>query len=141
GMGTEAVISRSLIDAAVEQLGLVRGAESRTPGELVPYEQLALDFLIDAEGLRLQGRSAIGGQGTVLVDSYSRLLSAYDPYPRPVVTLLRALVPQSQVQVPASRQTDWLMRYLPLPDVTAAQGTAPPMPQARLRLNTQTWSR
>ncbi|MEE8452203.1 MAG: hypothetical protein V3R99_09820 [Thermoguttaceae bacterium] len=139
-MGTRAVIGRSLIDAAVEQLGLVRGLESRTPGDLVPYEQLALAFLIDAEGLRLQGRSAVGGPGTVLVDRYGRLLSTSDAYPRPVVALLRALVPQSEVQVPATRQTDWLMRYLPIPDVTPPPTTDPPPPQVRLHFNAETRS-
>lgn len=137
-IGSRHVISRSLIDAAVEQLGLVRGGESRTPGDLVPYEQLSLSFLIDAEGLRLQGRGPAGGPGVVLADRYSHLLSTTNPYPRPVVALLRALVPQSEVQVPATRQTDWLMRYLPVPDVIGLRPTDPPVPQVRLGFRPQT---
>jgi len=140
-VGTRAVIGRSLIDAAVEQLGLVRGPEPRTPGDLVPYEQLALAFRIDSEGLQLQGCSAIGGPGIVLVDRYSHLLSTSSDTYRPVVALLRALVPQSEVLVPAARQTDWLMRYLPIPDVTAPRTTALPLPQAGLYFNQETRSR
>ena len=48
----------------------------------------------------------------------------------PVAALVQALVPDSRVQVPATRQTDWLLRALPLPDVQA--GDAQSAPHARL---------
>jgi len=135
------VISRSLIDAAVEQLGLVRGAESPVPGELVPYEQLAAGFLIDARGLQLQGgcspsghRSEVLAAGAILVDRQGRLLGEPVVQPQPVVALVRTLVPASQHQVPATRQTDWLIGHLPVPQVVPPADARPVVPQARLRL-------
>jgi hypothetical protein len=135
------VISRSLVDAAVAQLGLVRGAEPQTPGELVPYEQLAAGFLIDARGLQLQGGCAASGNrhespvaGTILADRQGRLLGEPAVQPQPVVALVRTLVPASQHQVPATRQTDWLIGHLPVPQVVPPAGTRPGLPQARLRL-------
>jgi hypothetical protein len=128
------VISRSLLDAAVEQLGLDAGAEPKASGDLVPYEQLALAFLINSSGLELQGRCSAAGFGAILVDRYRRLLSEPAVQLQPVVALLRTLVPASEVQVPATRQTDWLMRRLPVPQVVAPRQSEPLMPQARVRL-------
>ena len=135
------VISRSLIDAAVEQLGLVRGVEPQTPGELVPYEQLAAGFLIDARGLRLQGGCSGAGHrsealvaGTILADRQGPLLGEPVVQPQPVVALVRTLVPASQHQVPATRQTDWLIGHLPVPQVVPPADARPEQPQARLRL-------
>jgi hypothetical protein len=135
------VISRSLIDAAVEQLGLVLGAEPQTPGELVPYEQLAVGFLIDARGLQLQGgcseaghRSEAVAAGTILADRQGRLLGEPVVQPQPLVALVRTLVPASRHQVPATRQTDWLIGHLPVPQVVPPAGARPAVPQARLRL-------
>jgi hypothetical protein len=158
------VVSRSLIDAAVEHLGLVRGGGGYeqmpyppTAGELqglgdpVPYEQLALAFLIDSRGLRLQGACSASGHrsqalvaGAVLVGRQGRLLSEPAPEPRPVLALLRTLLPASEVQVPAAPQTDWLIAHLPVPrplgriskvpyrwEVPPAGGR-PGLPQARL---------
>ena len=136
------VISRSLIDAAVEQLGLVRGVEPQTPGELVPYEQLAAGFLIDARGLQLQGGCSPSGHrseglvaGAILADRQGRLLGEPVVQPQPVVALVRTLVPASQHQVPATRQTDWLIGHLPVPQVVPPAGARPAVPQARLRLH------
>ena len=129
------VISRSLIDAAVEQLGLARGAEPEAPGDLVPYGQLALAFLIDSRGLQLQGACSASAPGAILVDRQGRLLGEPVLQPQPVVALLRTLVPASEVQVPAVRQADWLIGLLPIPEIVPledAQRAVPP--QARLRL-------
>jgi hypothetical protein len=53
---------------------------------------------------------------------------------------VRTLVPQSAVQVPASRQTDWLLQHLPLPEVVPLPGTGSDPPTAHLRLP-ETWRR
>jgi hypothetical protein len=47
-------------------------------------------------------------------------------------------VPDSQTQVPATRQTDWLLNLLPIPDVLPHDPGAPPeaklhLPDAALR--------
>jgi hypothetical protein len=135
------VISRSLIDAAVEQLGLVRGEEPQAAeprGDPVPYEQLALALLIDSRGLQLQGRCAVPGtgrtvaRGTILVGRQGRLLDGPTWQSRPAVALLRTLVPAHEVQVPATRQTDWLVGHLPLPRAVPPAGALIGLPQARL---------
>jgi hypothetical protein len=128
------VISRSLMDAAVARLSLQRGVPPSRPGELVPYQQLMLALVLDAEGVRLQGRSLAGGQGTILADAGGRLLGEPALQRQPVAALLQTLVPQSEVQVPATRQSDWLMRHLPLPRVVPPPGTEMALPHAQLRL-------
>lgn len=118
------LVSRSLLDASVESLGLERGAEPRSPGTLVPYEQLAASFQIDSGGLRVRGSCPVPGRGTVMVDHFSRLLAepAARGQPIPVGALVRTLVPGGGVPVPATRASDWLMRVLPLPEAAPDAG-------------------
>lgn len=118
------IISRSLIQAAVEQLALARGADPNTPGELVPYEQLAADFLLSSKGIQLRGRCAGIGPGSVLIDRYCRLLGDPPAAPQPVESLLRLFVAEGRQQIPASRQSERLLRVLPVPDVQVPSITA-----------------
>jgi len=127
------VISRSLIDAAAAQLALVCPTDTSTLDDLIPYEQLALECVLDAAGLSLQGRCD-AGRRMVLVDRRRCLLGEPPAEPQPVVALLRTLVPQNELQVPATRQTDWLMRCLPVPEVVYPKGDAMSPPSARVRL-------
>ena len=138
GPGT---IDRSLLAAAVDRLGLVDGAEPLPAGELVPYQQLAFSATLDAQGLRLYGRCAAAEPGTILSDGRHQLLGeSPQQQPAPVVALVRTLVPQSAVQVPASRQTDWLLQHLPVPEVMPVPGAEAVPPHARVRLH-DTWQR
>ncbi len=122
------VISRSLIDAAVAQLGLVRGAGQPAWGDLVPYEQLALAFWIDSRGLQLQGRCSASVPGPILVGRQGALLGHPALQSKPVAALLRTLVPASRHQVPATRQTDWLMGHLPVPQIESPADGQPGVP-------------
>jgi hypothetical protein len=56
-----------------------------------------------------------------------------------VVQIVRMLVPASQVQVPASRETDALVRRLPVPSLMppVPGDRAQPEPSARLRVKLQ----
>ena len=128
-------IARSLLTAAVDRLGLVPAAEPLPDGDLVPYQQLALAATLDAQGLRLQGRCDAAEHGIILSDGRHRLLGEPQQQPTPMVALVQTLVPQSAVQVPASRQTDWLLSHLPVPEVMPLPGaeTAPPHATLRLR--------
>jgi hypothetical protein len=49
-------------------------------------------------------------------------------------------VPQSAVQVPASRQTDWLLHHLPVPVVLPPPGAEAVPPIARAHLPDE-WKR
>lgn len=111
------VVSRSLINSAVERLALTRGAEPNTPGEFVPYEQLSTAFLLNSKGLQLQGRCSGVGPGSILIDRYCRLLGDPVMQPKPVSALLQMLVSTGDQQVPASRQSERLLRLLPLPEL------------------------
>ena len=130
GPGT---IDRSLLAAAIDRLSLVAGKEPPPGGDCIAYEELSLCATFDAHGLRLCGRCNAAKPGTILSDGRDCLLGE-PSQPQPVAALVQTLVPQSAVQVPASRQTDWLLRHLPVPEVMPPPGTEAIPPQARLRL-------
>lgn len=111
---------RALLDAAVEDLGLVRGVEPDDDADPVPYEQLAFVVQIGPEGLRIRGACPVPGPGSVMVDPHSRLLAEPDArsQPAPVGALVRMLASRGGTGVPATRQAEWLMRLLPLPQGT-----------------------
>ncbi len=124
-------ISRSLLVAAVERLRMVPGAE---PGELDPlvaYDRLALSFRIDPHGLQLQGACPPAGCGTVLAKDSRMVLAEPRSQPVPVAALIQTFAPPGAVQVPATRQTDWLMRRLPVPEAFPLHTAAAPSPAAR----------
>jgi hypothetical protein len=110
------VISRSLLAAAVERLGLTRGGDPSTPGDLVPYEQMAIAFLLNRQGLRVQGGCPTGGVGSILVDRYTRLLCDPPVQPIPAAALVQTLAPFDSLLVSANRQSQQLLQLLPLPD-------------------------
>lgn len=130
GPGT---IDRSLLAAAVDRLNLVAVKKSSPAGEGIAYEELALSANFDAKGLRLCGRCSSTAPGTILRDGRDCLLGE-PSQPQPMAALVQTLVPQSMVQVPASRQSDWLIRHLPVPEVIPLPGAETVPPQARVRL-------
>ncbi len=124
------VISRSLLAAAVVHLHLTRGPAPEPSGTLFPYEELALKFVINSAGIALRGQCQ-GSVGTILQSHDGVLLAEAAGPSGPVVALLRMLVPESEVQVPATRESDWLAARLPLPQVMPPPDQPP---QGRLRL-------
>ena len=120
-----------MIVAAAERLKLTPGADTARLRDLVSYEELSADFEIDASGLSLAGRCST--PGAIMVDRSGTLLGNPASQPQPVVALLRTLVPANEVQVPATDQTDRLMRLLPVPPIELPEGEATP-PTARLRI-------
>ena len=129
-------ISRSLLVAANERLGLVLGPAPIPPGDRVPYEELAMSIVLDANGLRLRGLCTTAEPGTILSDGRNRLLGEPPRGSQPVAALVQALVPESVVQVPACRQADWLLHHLPVPEAVPPGGEAV-LPTARLHLPDQ----
>lgn len=115
-------IDRSLLTAAVECLGLTPAADELPTGNLVSFDQLALLATLDARGLRLGGRCKEVEKGTILSCGGNRLLGE-PTQSAPAVALARMLVPESALEVPASRQTDRLLRFLPVPDVMPVPGS------------------
>jgi len=114
-------IDRALLDAAARELAMM-SAPAADPSAVVPYEQLALAFVLGADGLQVYGRTT-AARGVVLMGS-DRWLLAQAPsskQPRPIAALVRTLSQPSRSQVPATREADRLMRRLPPP-----RGAAPP---------------
>jgi hypothetical protein len=115
-------ISTALLNSAVEFLGMRRAiAESQTSG-LRSFDELAADFTLDAGGLSIRGACGKTRSGTVIQSGSSALLSESTVGVLSPVALVRMLVPDNRIQVPATRQTDWLLHILPLPDAPAQAG-------------------
>ena len=67
----------------------------------------------------------------MLIGKNQILLREPKAQPQPVLNLVRALVPQTALQVPASRETDELTRVLPVPAVGVPPGQEGALPNAR----------
>ena len=83
---------------------------------MIHYDQLAAGFLLNADGVTIHGDASPVVQGALLVDQRGPLLVEPAFQPLSTTVFVRALVPDSNVQVPATRQTDWLIGRLPLPE-------------------------
>jgi len=116
--GGPGLVSRSLLDAAVERLGLARGNPPATANDLVPYEQLAVAIVINRQGLALRGQCP-GAERTILADRYGALLGDPLSPSLPSAALVHLLLPASDLVVPASRQSERLIRLLPVPEALA----------------------
>jgi hypothetical protein len=106
-------VSRSLVEAAVAQLGLEPGPPLATPEVVLPYEQLAFHFDIGLSGLLLEGGCQGAQPGAMMRDARGDILRT-PARMTPMVALLRTLAPRSAPEAPVSPQTDWLSRRLPL---------------------------
>jgi hypothetical protein len=130
------VVSQSLVSAAVEFLHLAPTPAGSHAEMLRQYDQLAFAFVVDSAGLTLSGNCS-GSPGVVMRLGDGTVLAEAGGPSGPLVALVRTLVPQSEVQVPATRQSDWLIERLPMPQVTLPEGQSP---QGRLRLDrTSKW--
>jgi len=126
-------MGRSLWEAAMTSLQLQPYGQPVLSGDAIPFEQLAVSYVLDSHGLRLRGQCPSAPAGTILVDRYGRFLG--EPAgPLPVAALVQALIPSGEVRVSATRQTDWLMRRLPLPEAAVAVRADAPLSGARLGL-------
>ena len=128
GPGT---ISRSLIHAAQDslQLEVSRRAFFGRSNRLA-YQQLNIAFDIDPTGLALGG-GLPQAAGALLIDEANILVRQPTVERQPVVNLLRTLVPQTAVLVPATRETSGLAAFLPVPHIVPPPGSEAPLPQAR----------
>jgi hypothetical protein len=132
--GTAGEISSSLLVAGRKALHLEGHPNLESSVAIESYDRLAVDFVIEPEGLTLLGRC--GPTEALLVQNGHALWKQPAQQPQPVVTLVRALVPANEVQVPAAGETDLLLRHLPLAPIQpplSADGT-PTTPHARLRI-------
>ncbi|MBN1591591.1 MAG: hypothetical protein JW888_18900 [Pirellulales bacterium] len=119
-LANHGTISPSLVKAAVEHLGLQQGAEPVSGDTPIHFARLACRFRLDRNnGLRIRGGLDDTEPEPVLVGRQGWLLG---PTVRScsAVAVIRAMVPDSTVLVPATPQTDWLAPYLPTPEIAPA---------------------
>jgi hypothetical protein len=117
-------ISRSLLVSGSERLKLVSTAGGKET--MLRYEKLDFGFTVDTQGLLLVGRCP---GSAMLVDANTHALcSPPREQPQPLVGLVQMLVPANQHQVPATLESEWLIRHLPMPAIitprTATQSPA-----------------
>jgi hypothetical protein len=110
-------IGESLLGSAATALGLERVGRASGQADLIEFDQLAFDFTADASALAIKGRcvdthpaAIVAHQGKPIV------LEAAGPS-GPPVQLIHALVPANALLVPAGRETEALLRVLPVPPV------------------------
>jgi hypothetical protein len=128
GPGT---VSGSLIYAAQTHLGFHAAPEvlaSRDP--LFNYQQLSMAFEIGPHGLAVHG-TLPRSSGAILADDRQVLVSEPRFALQNVVNLARTLVPNADVQAPATRETGELINHLPVPSMVAPPESEE-RPQARV---------
>jgi hypothetical protein len=124
-------ISESLLAAAEEHLQLVPASPNQSTNEFssIPFDRLAMGLALDGRLLRIRGVTGTNDD-VVLTSQSGPLLRAGPGHAVPAVNLLRALLPENQFQVPATRQTEALVGLLPVPEAdptrTAARQTHVP---------------
>lgn len=111
---SQGIVGRSLWEAAADSLSLRLAERLRQyTNDEVRYGELAVGFQLNEQVLQLTGHCASEVADTVLADQYGPLVfgsSSVEP-----IALVRALVPDSELQVPAVREARQLIYLLPLP--------------------------
>jgi len=126
------MVSRSLLEAAGQWLDLAPPQPLRLRDE-VRYRQLAFGFRLDQEGLSLAGYADPSRDGVIMASATHDALLMESASPVvPAVFFIRALSPQSDVQVPATREAKPLFDLLPLPSLIPAGSDARPGAKVRL---------
>jgi len=118
------VVGRSLVQAASEHLHCEIGKAADKMPDLTRYDQLAFAFTLDQTGLVIGGECRDGRAGELLNSTNGALLVA-PTEPQPVVNFIRMLSPANNVQVPATRQSDWLSQRLPVPQLVRPDADQP----------------
>jgi hypothetical protein len=126
----EGVVSQSFLDAAGWAFRLER-QERLGAATHWRYQHLSFDFSLDHEGLLIAGRR---GEPVIMRDSQGPLLSLVDANRLSPLAVVRLLVPDADVLVPATRETAALFRALPLPLSTGAAVRQGEIPYTPLRL-------
>lgn len=127
------VIGRTLVESAAETLSLELADQvsniNRWP---IRYSRLAAGFTIGDSGLSLSGMC--DSDETVLTNEEGPLLLSPTKHNVPIVSIVRWLSPESTVQVPATAETDALLRALPVPPLSPPTGEPKRPPSSTLRL-------
>jgi len=139
------LISRSLVQSLATHMQMPLLGEAATINEIDKYGRLAFQWRLQGEELALlphQDVIAAAQNGVIPPTAASAVLFGQGELPilaapkqvHPTTDIVRTLVPVSSVEVPASKETDFLIRHLPIPSVMTDDDAT--VPQARLRMHT-----
>ena len=117
-------VGPGMLAALVTHLRLAPSSQSAAMGQSLAFDRMGLDFWIDQRGISIAGHcsDAAGASlpGAVAVSGSRAVLAEPRSQPQPVAALIQTLAPASEVSIPATRQTGWLARLLPMPDAAKA---------------------
>ena len=125
-------IGHPLILAAVEHLGLTTSTVLDESQSLMTYKKLAFAFKVTTTGVSLFGRCSESDPSVILTNANGPLLREAREQPKATLSLLRALIPQTDAQVPFSQEANHLLPHLPLPSYKEAG-----KPRAIMKLRTE----
>ncbi len=118
-------VGKSLLESARDALRLETGSHLKSlPGPTVHYQLLAFHFDIREDaaegGLRIQGACQGSSpdalpSGTIMADNQGDLIRQPVIRALPVVSLVAALAPASEIRLPAAPETSLLLSVLPMP--------------------------
>ncbi len=130
------VVSRTLLLASADWMktGLANHV-SEADADLIAYQQMSIAFEIDQNGLRVCGQCGDKASKVIMTDSAGDPMVISSTLPLPVVSLVRVLAPDSEIQVPASRETSDLLRALPVPSIVRPARLGSRRPYSPLRLD------
>jgi hypothetical protein len=112
-------LDRGMLAALVAHLRLTPSPQMPATGQPLAFDHMGLDFWIDNRGVSIAGHCA-DMPGAVAVAGGRAVLTEPATQPQPVAALIQALVPAGEMPIPATRQTGWLARLLPMPDAGKA---------------------
>ena len=102
------------LEAAVQHLDCELANPQKRLGVSLPYQELAIGFQLDGTRLELLGKCQ-HAPGALIVAGDEPLLEQ-PRSPQNTISLLRLLVPENDLQVPAVSAATELIRRLPLPE-------------------------
>ena len=131
-------IGGSLLVAATELLDCQPGRLPFANGTNYIFHDLALAFDLDEQGLRLGAARATKVPGALMLNELDKpILFESRSGPLPLIQLVKALVPDSMVQVPATKETAALVPWLPLPPIVRSPDDDRGLSAPPLRVNAE----
>jgi len=120
-------IGVSLLESLHRELGMTAAVENLPASDRAAYESLAVTFRVNAQSATIEGTCSGAAVGCAISGKDGPLLYQTATQPRPTLDLLRVLSPSAKDLVPATKETDALLDWFPLPASAVIQ------PAARLR--------
>ena len=127
------MVSRSLLVAGVEHLGMQAQATLDSSATTTTLSQLAATFVLTQRGLQILGECT-SAPGVVMTGPDGVLWRQPSYEAQPVTQLIRTLAPPSELQVSASDESRWLINALPVPQIVQPRASLARPPQVHLKV-------